>query len=1158
MSNPKTRLILALLLIPFFLFAQQRLTITPHMVINTSARGNAWHLFDNQSVSNECIPARSNDEWQFYDATWNGQTFFYPVTVVVDFGSQQPLNQVCLREGWGYQTSVKMEVSNYPTTWQEVFTHFAGQGECHSFGVQNARFVRFTFASNQARIREIEIYGPQPNTAICPPAATHTGFPELTMEDFIGVNTNIDIPPVKTLPFGFIRNYQGIFANTGYDDPDAPLYPNNEYGWAPNNSGRFDFDVFFSSLKDLNKTVTATIHRAPPNLVTFQYHNGDSNYNAAVPFANEEITLTQFYNSVERKPFSERFYPIESGMIVDDPNAYLEFADIFYQFTARYGNQNVMRPLKLQADNQQKSGLGYVDYIENWNEPDKWWHVYLMQGLDYLNPEIEQQLGYFRPAEYAAMSAATIDGNGRNNGVENIITSRYPNGAPANAGPVSIRSADPNMKLVMAGLSEPNVDYVRAMKFWFDYYRPDLEFPFQAINFHDYSNDSNNGNAIGRYAVSPEEDRLREKLEKVVDYRNRYLPGVEVWLSEFGYDTNPYSPQSPDCERWCGDCNAPDCIDKMRELQGQWLVRSYLELAAAGVDRAMMFTIRDGAPENLGGLYSTAGLTTWADVDSNGYNNKPAWYYVATMKDALENTKYDPTFQHLDPNVRAYRFLGQNGKRVYAIWSPTSWQGTDQAIYSDYNLTFIDPAAKVVSMQAGEVDGVAQTIRQCNGVPCINISERPIFIVENGDEEDLAGCDCNYLNFSILGDNNFQNLVDEQNKLTGLYCGDAPVMQTHWTPNAMQEAVIDFGEEVELSDLFLHGKRFRGGQLEISYGSPNNWTFWRTWDSENLIIDQWKVYNEVGVKTRYIRLQAKGTNLNIGEFAACGKSSNSNPTPTCTDGIQNGNETDIDCGGNCPPCTTDGDCMITISDKDFYYPNGQSATGGDAGGSLADEQDLVEDVLNGAGGEPTQPWQSPWQSNAQVYLDLGQEYDLKDIYLYDGYGGGRFTVAPGLPSENRAPIVDFNADAWPPQWRQFPLNTRVRHLTFTKVDLGAKINEIALCGTPANGVEPLLNRDRTPRKSPLPHAPYCYPNPAQSAIFFPMQNGLKSIEIYDVNGRLMKAETLKHANAETLGSNVSTGVQRISTADFSNGIYLVKMQSDSGNVYQKLVIQQPF
>jgi len=32
------------------------------------------------------------------------------------------------------------------------------------------------------------------------------------------------------------------------------------------------------------------------------------------------------------------------------------------------------------------------------------------------------------------------------------------------------------------------------------------------------------------------------------------------------------------------------------------------------------------------------------------------------------------------------------------------------------------------------------------------------------------------------------------------------------------------------------------------------------------------------------------------------------PLPTCTDGIKNGSESGVDCGGSCPPCATGQDC----------------------------------------------------------------------------------------------------------------------------------------------------------------------------------------------------------------------------------------------------------
>ncbi|NNL92387.1 MAG: T9SS type A sorting domain-containing protein [Saprospiraceae bacterium] len=40
------------------------------------------------------------------------------------------------------------------------------------------------------------------------------------------------------------------------------------------------------------------------------------------------------------------------------------------------------------------------------------------------------------------------------------------------------------------------------------------------------------------------------------------------------------------------------------------------------------------------------------------------------------------------------------------------------------------------------------------------------------------------------------------------------------------------------------------------------------------------------------------------------------PPPTCTDGIQNGNETGVDCGGDCPPCNT-GCTDVDIDFEDF-------------------------------------------------------------------------------------------------------------------------------------------------------------------------------------------------------------------------------------------------
>ncbi len=86
-------------------------------------------------------------------------------------------------------------------------------------------------------------------------------------------------------------------------------------------------------------------------------------------------------------------------------------------------------------------------------------------------------------------------------------------------------------------------------------------------------------------------------------------------------------------------------------------------------------------------------------------------------------------------------------------------------------------------------------------------------------------------------------------------------------------------------------------------------------------------------------------------------------TPTCNDGIQNGNETGVDCGGSCEPCTVDPTCNDGIQ-------NGNE-TGVDCGGSC-------EPCSTGNLSAKLLP------PNDKILLTLGQ--DLKTIKDYNDGG----------------------------------------------------------------------------------------------------------------------------------------------------------------------------
>src|SRR5690606_20601358 len=109
---------------------------------------------------------------------------------------------------------------------------------------------------------------------------------------------------------------------------------------------------------------------------------------------------------------------------------------------------------------------------------------------------------------------------------------------------------------------------------------------------------------------SPEEDGLKARVEKLANWRNEHLPDLELWISEFGYDTHPNSPQ-----------RAAQIKDFSRErVQAQWLTRSYLVMAAGGVDRVQMYMMRDVDP-SCATQYCTSGLTS---SQATGYVPKPS------------------------------------------------------------------------------------------------------------------------------------------------------------------------------------------------------------------------------------------------------------------------------------------------------------------------------------------------------------------------------------------------------------------------------------------------------------------------------------------------------------------------------------------------------
>ncbi|MBO9619029.1 MAG: hypothetical protein J7539_08350 [Niabella sp.] len=482
--------------------------------------------------------------------------------------------------------------------------------------------------------------------------SVHRGTRVTTMDHFIGANGFIDDPVDKLAAVGFIREYHNWAWDEGNYSSAYPGFPNNQMQFAPSYPG-WSCDDFYRSLKQNAIQVSPCLQVS----VNWLPHSGDFNGD------NKPL------DSIGANPAS--------------PYSYYAKANYSYQFAARYGNVKVPEANLLLAGNQPKlSGLNYLNYVEDWNEQDKKW-----RGRD----------AEFLPEEYAAMASADYDGHCN---TMNKYGKQY-----------GIKNADPSLKLVMGGLVDVNIDYIKRMKSWFENNRKDKKFAADVLNFHIYAFKGGSWQGGGP-ALSPEDAHFREKLSAIVAYRDHNLPGKEVWVSEFGWDTNPQSVLAP----------PPIGSMDLQEVQAIWLVRAYLAFAAAGVDRAQMFVSRDVNPNDKT-WFSSSGLIG----PKGNFTPKKSWYYVYTLKQVLTNMYFIGTLRSPDPNVLIYKFKDASStKGVYVVWAKTS---KDYKI-AGYALP-VPAAAKniqLTTMTPGKNQGSTQNLSVNKGNVYFDVSEKPVFV----------------------------------------------------------------------------------------------------------------------------------------------------------------------------------------------------------------------------------------------------------------------------------------------------------------------------------------------------------------------------------------------------------------------------------------------
>lgn len=211
-----------------------------------------------------------------------------------------------------------------------------------------------------------------------------------------------------------------------------------------------------------------------------------------------------------------------------------------------------------------------------------------------------------------------------------------------------------------------------------------------------------------------------------MEYRDCYLPGVEIWLSEFGYSTHPNSPQR---------APAIGAYDTY-EMQGRWLVRSFLEIAASGIDRAHQFALDDPNSASSG-TFSTAGLTK--DPFSSGeppYERKPSWFYLSGMKNLIADYAFHHEIPSGQTDVNIYEFHHlQDQSSMLVVWCNTS----NDTRYTQWPLALpqSDSLMQLYHLQTDSAYARPHFLHSDHDSIRIDLSEMPVFIRLGADPDSV-------------------------------------------------------------------------------------------------------------------------------------------------------------------------------------------------------------------------------------------------------------------------------------------------------------------------------------------------------------------------------------------------------------------------------------
>jgi endoglucanase len=621
-----------------------------------------WYQLNHTERGLECL--FNNYEYDNVNTGWGlilkNYDAYYPVLP----GEKISIDSIKMFDGEGTNEDRPMTIYAILKNWQRVplavfkgsrYNTWVGPDPQHPelFSlVHPVDDIQFLVINTSSKFpNELEFYGKYapPSPKVTQPTVNYA-----PLKNFCGINAfewDFEAPTRSDMldsnRLNVIKNFKGFRHYMDWQKLEAE---EGTYAFNPTNNGSWNYDTIYQWCKNQNITVLACL-KTIPEWMEHTYPEAERN--------NENT-------------------PMRYGKNPSEPASYIEQARAGFQFAARYGSNKHIDPklIPLKKDNQLRIGLNTVEYIECDNERDKWW---------------KGRKAYQTGREYAANLSAFYDGDQHKLGQG-----------------VGVKTADSNMKVVMAGLAAPTTEYVRGMVDWckeFRGYKSDgsVNLAWDVINYHYYANDASiDPTAQQTTGIAPELAGTAACAATFIAVASNCCKGMPVWVTEAGYDINEGSIQ-----------RAPAIKKRTaEETQADWTLRTSLLYAATGVQQLFFYELTDDNPHNIV-KYATSGLT------ENG-NTRPAADFLRQTEQLFGEFRFERNIS-MKPLVNEFSC---NTKKMFSLVMPTV-NGATQ-------LYALDAGAAseifVYTPAAGKKNMTVTRQKVANGKTFVLVSETPVFV----------------------------------------------------------------------------------------------------------------------------------------------------------------------------------------------------------------------------------------------------------------------------------------------------------------------------------------------------------------------------------------------------------------------------------------------